>query len=70
MEGLRVDLHVIGDESFHLRGDFPLDLQLLDVGDVPREGVLAEEVADEDLLDVRLLVEARILLRLRRGQLL
>ena len=52
MEVLRIDLGLLLDESIHLAGHLPLDLQLLHVADLSRDRVLAEEVTHEDLLDV------------------
>ena len=44
MEVLRIDLGLLLDESIHLAGYLPFNLQLLHVADFTRDGVLAEEV--------------------------
>jgi len=57
IEVLRIDLLGLVHKGFHLRGHLSLDLQLLHVRDALSEGVLPEEVANQDLLDVGLLAE-------------
>ena len=52
----RGDLLSGGHKSVKLLGYVSLDLQLLEVVGGGREGVLAEEVADQDIFDVGLLV--------------
>ena len=46
MQVLRVNLVTVVDECVDFAGDLPLDLQLLNVGRLNREGVLAEKVAN------------------------
>ena len=60
VEILRVDVPSFGNEFHHLLLNITLDLELLDILEITADGVLLEEVADEDVLDIALLLgEAR-----------
>ena len=51
---------ILTDENVHLACDLSLDLQLLHIGYISDEGILSEEVSDEDLLHIGALVESRV----------
>ena len=56
VEILRVDVPGFGNEFHHLLLNVTLDLELLDILEITADGVLLEEVADEDVLDIALLL--------------
>ena len=58
IEVLRVDLRIILHKLFHIIGNCPFDLQLLNVTDFTCDGELSKEVTREHFLKVTLFAEA------------
>ena len=57
---LRVDLLVLTDKTFHLGSHLSLNLQLLHICYFTSQGILSEEVPDQNLLHIGSLAEARV----------
>ena len=57
---LRVDLLVLTDKTFHLSSHLSLNLQLLHICYFTSQGILSEEVPDQNLLHIGSLAEARV----------
>lgn len=56
VEILRIDVPSFSNEFLHLHPNVTLDLELLDILEITAHGVLLEEVANEDVLDIALLL--------------
>ena len=56
VEIFRIYVPSFGNEFLHLYSNFAFNLELLDILEVTAHGILLEEVANEDVLDIALLL--------------